>query len=205
SPQKGKGKSVGKQFPISWKLALAKVKQNQTNMWKMGKDEEKTFNFVKIKTHVLKVHIHCQGCMRKVKIEAEQHKVTVSGKVKSTKLLIKKLAKSGKYAESWTKNDAYDLNKQHIPMDGLDLSENNTPRWELDSDLKDNHNFNDHEDNITNALDYYVAALPPRNTLPVYEYNYHFPANKQLGPCSYYNNYPYPYPIMYMDMPDMSP
>ncbi|CAA0843108.1 Heavy metal transport/detoxification superfamily protein [Striga hermonthica] len=179
----------------------------------MGKDEEKTFTFVKIKTHVLKVHIHCQGCMLKVKkllrkvegvyevkIEAEQHKVTVAGKVKSTKLLIEKLAKSGKHAELWTKTEPY-LNEQHSPMDGLDLSDqNNTPRWELDSDLKDNkHNLNDQEDNITDAPDYYQDGP---NMSPVYEYNYHFPANKQLAPWCY-NNYPYPYPIMYMDMPDM--
>ncbi|KAK1383093.1 hypothetical protein POM88_020828 [Heracleum sosnowskyi] len=69
---------------------------------------------LKIKTHVLKVHVHCLGCKRKVKklltkiegvyavnIDLEQQKVTVSGIVDPC-LLINKLAKSGKYAELWT-------------------------------------------------------------------------------------------------------
>ncbi|KAL8123917.1 uncharacterized protein LOC141717897 [Apium graveolens] len=71
-------------------------------------------NVIRIKTHVLKVHIHCLGCKRKVKkllkkiegvyavnIDLEQQKVTVSGIVDPL-LLIKILAKSGKYAELWS-------------------------------------------------------------------------------------------------------
>lgn len=69
---------------------------------------------LKIKTHVLKVHILCLGCKRKVKkllkkiegvyavnIDKEQQKVTVSGIVDPC-LLIKKFGKYGKYAELWS-------------------------------------------------------------------------------------------------------
>ncbi|GJV79770.1 heavy metal-associated isoprenylated plant protein 35-like protein [Tanacetum coccineum] len=67
-------------------------------------------------TCVLKVSIHCVGCMRKVKkvlqtiegvytidIDAKQHKVTVLGNVE-VDTLIKKLIKSGKHAERWPEN-----------------------------------------------------------------------------------------------------
>ncbi|KAL6587835.1 hypothetical protein OROMI_000813 [Orobanche minor] len=60
-----------------------------------------------------------------VKIEAGEHKVTVSGKVDCAEL-IDKLAKTGKHAEIWTpptsnwsENGAY-LNKQRTLMHGLD-------------------------------------------------------------------------------------
>ncbi|PWA61451.1 heavy metal-associated isoprenylated plant protein 32 [Artemisia annua] len=71
------------------------------------------FYMYSVKTCVLKVNIHCDGCKRKVKkilqkiegvfqvsIDAEQGKVTVSGTV-APPSLIKKLAKSGKHAEIW--------------------------------------------------------------------------------------------------------
>ncbi|KAL3640395.1 hypothetical protein CASFOL_015363 [Castilleja foliolosa] len=134
-------------------------------MWKMAKDEEQEemkFKFVKIKTHVLKVHIHCQGCMHKVKkllrkvegvyevrIEVDEHKVTVLGKVDSWRL-IEKLAKSGKHAEIWTppkcnsfRNKTY-LNKQPSLMDGFDSvdykpRDENVPMWEFESYPKTNH------------------------------------------------------------------
>ncbi|KAL1536976.1 hypothetical protein AAHA92_29543 [Salvia divinorum] len=77
-------------------------------------EEDTNFDFVRIKTYVLKVHIHCQGCMHKVKkvlrkiqgvyevkFDAEAHKVTVLGNVDGD-ILIKKLAKSGKHAEFWS-------------------------------------------------------------------------------------------------------
>ncbi|KAF7851389.1 hypothetical protein BT93_L4008 [Corymbia citriodora subsp. variegata] len=64
-----------------------------------------------IKTHLLKVHVNCLGCQRKVKkllrkihgvfsvhIDPEQELVTVSGTVDSD-VLIEKLAGSGKHAE----------------------------------------------------------------------------------------------------------
>ncbi|KAL3719482.1 hypothetical protein ACJRO7_004446 [Eucalyptus globulus] len=64
-----------------------------------------------IKTHLLKVHVNCLGCRRKVKkllrkidgvysvhIDPEQELVTVSGTVDSD-VLIEKLAGSGKHAE----------------------------------------------------------------------------------------------------------
>ncbi|XP_022138660.1 heavy metal-associated isoprenylated plant protein 32-like, partial [Momordica charantia] len=74
----------------------------------MSKEE-----FLKIQKFVLKVNIHCDGCKQKVKkilqkidgvftteIDAELGKVTVSGNVDAA-TLIKKLSKSGKYAEIW--------------------------------------------------------------------------------------------------------
>ncbi|KAL3505861.1 hypothetical protein ACH5RR_031243 [Cinchona calisaya] len=74
----------------------------------MSKEE-----FLKIKTCVLKVNIHCDGCKNKVKkilqkidgvyktnIDSELGKVTISGNV-DPETLIKKLRKSGKRAELW--------------------------------------------------------------------------------------------------------
>lgn len=74
----------------------------------MAKDE-----ILKAKTWVLKVHIHCEGCKKKVKkvlqsvegvyttvVDSAQQKVTVTGNVDS-EILIKKLLKSGKHAELW--------------------------------------------------------------------------------------------------------
>ncbi|KAL7090224.1 hypothetical protein ACP275_12G027000 [Erythranthe tilingii] len=110
-------------------------------MWKMAEDEYNNFKFVKIETHILKVRIHCQGCMHKVKkllrkiegvyeveIDAEEDKVTVTGNVDPT-ILIKKLAKSGKNAElweispnNWLENDTY-LNEMQSPMYSFDSSE----------------------------------------------------------------------------------
>ncbi|KAK2405168.1 Heavy metal transport/detoxification superfamily protein [Trifolium repens] len=76
--------------------------------------KEEDFKLLKIQTCVLKVNIHCDGCKQKVKkllqriegvyqvqIEAEQQKVTVSGSVDAA-TLIKKLVRSGKYAELWS-------------------------------------------------------------------------------------------------------
>ncbi|KAK4477659.1 hypothetical protein RD792_016904 [Penstemon davidsonii] len=82
-------------------------------MWEMSQEEEGNFEYIKVKVHVLKVPIHCQGCMRKVKkvlrkidgvykveIDAEENKVTVSGDIDCA-ILIKKLEKSGKHVEVW--------------------------------------------------------------------------------------------------------
>lgn len=76
-----------------------------------GMSKEESFKLLKMQTIVLKVHIHCEGCKKKVKkllqkidgvydttIDAEQQKVTVIGNVDS-EILIKKLTKSGKHAE----------------------------------------------------------------------------------------------------------
>ncbi|XP_010907378.1 uncharacterized protein [Elaeis guineensis] len=74
---------------------------------------EDSTNFLKARTCVLKVNIHCDGCKKKVKkllhkiegvyltyIDAEQGKVTVSGNVDPA-ILLKKLNKAGKHAELW--------------------------------------------------------------------------------------------------------
>ncbi|TXG69978.1 hypothetical protein EZV62_004913 [Acer yangbiense] len=83
-----------------------------------------------IQTCILKVHMHCQGCQKKVKkllrkiegtistyscvysvqINAEEQVVMVSGSVDST-TLIKKLAKSGKHAEIWSPSSYERLNQ----------------------------------------------------------------------------------------------
>ncbi|EHA8591541.1 heavy metal-associated isoprenylated plant protein 32 [Cocos nucifera] len=78
---------------------------------RMGKED--SINFLKARTCVLKVNIHCDGCKKKVKkllhkiegvyltnIDAEQGKVTVSGNVDPA-ILLKKLNKAGKHAELW--------------------------------------------------------------------------------------------------------
>ncbi|XP_057853476.1 heavy metal-associated isoprenylated plant protein 34 [Cryptomeria japonica] len=69
---------------------------------------------VVIKTFVLKVYIHCEGCKKKVKkvlqgvegvltttIDAPEQKVTVIGNVASADILVKRLIKAGKHAEEW--------------------------------------------------------------------------------------------------------
>ncbi|XP_038878146.1 uncharacterized protein LOC120070300 [Benincasa hispida] len=77
-------------------------------------------HFMKVETHVLKVHMNCQGCLQKVRkllkriegvykvnINSEQQKVTVTGSVDST-ILIKKLLKLGKHAELWSSTSKQD-------------------------------------------------------------------------------------------------
>ncbi|XP_073009830.1 uncharacterized protein [Typha latifolia] len=89
--------------------------------------KEEATKFLKIKTFVLKVHIHCDGCKKKVKkllhkidgvyttnIDAEQGKVTVSGNV-DLSTIIKKLSKAGKHAEIWASKGGeinFNLNNQ---------------------------------------------------------------------------------------------
>ncbi|XP_020588947.1 heavy metal-associated isoprenylated plant protein 32-like [Phalaenopsis equestris] len=92
-------------------------------MNKLTKAED--LNLLKLKTCVLKVNIHCEGCAKKVKkilqkidgvysvaIDEEQGKVTVTGNVDSS-ILVKKLRKSGKHAElcSSKKNSNIDATK----------------------------------------------------------------------------------------------
>ncbi|WOL15834.1 hypothetical protein Cni_G24615 [Canna indica] len=68
---------------------------------------------LKYQTLVLKVSIHCEGCRKQVKkilqcmegvyrtaIDAQQHKVVVTGNV-AAEVLIKKLVNAGKHAELW--------------------------------------------------------------------------------------------------------
>ncbi|XP_047957231.1 heavy metal-associated isoprenylated plant protein 32-like isoform X1 [Salvia hispanica] len=70
-------------------------------------------DLLKVQTCVLRVNIHCEGCMHKVKkklqkvegvykvsIDSEQGKVTVSGNADPASL-IEKLEKAGKHAELW--------------------------------------------------------------------------------------------------------
>ncbi|XP_042066885.1 heavy metal-associated isoprenylated plant protein 32-like [Salvia splendens] len=70
-------------------------------------------DMLKVQTCVLRVNIHCEGCMHKVKkklqkvdgvykvsIDAEQGKVMVSGNADPASL-IEKLEKAGKHAELW--------------------------------------------------------------------------------------------------------
>ncbi|KAM0001955.1 putative heavy metal-associated domain, HMA, heavy metal-associated domain superfamily [Helianthus debilis subsp. tardiflorus] len=79
-----------------------------------------TFFFLLKQTFSLKVNIHCDGCKHKVRkilkkiegvysvdIDSGQQKVNVSGNVDSN-TLIKKLIKSGKYAEVWPSSDQED-------------------------------------------------------------------------------------------------
>ncbi|KAK3194051.1 hypothetical protein Dsin_025361 [Dipteronia sinensis] len=79
---------------------------------------------LKYQTWVLRVSIHCEGCKKKVRkvlkdiedvyatdIDSQQHKVTVTGNVDSD-TLIKRLAKSGKYAELWPEQPAEKKDKK---------------------------------------------------------------------------------------------
>ncbi|KAJ0962742.1 hypothetical protein J5N97_027864 [Dioscorea zingiberensis] len=88
----------------------------------MTKDAD--FKLLEIKTIILKVNIDCDGCRLKVKkllqriegvytvsIDAECQKVTVSGNVDSA-TLIKKLARSGKHAELWSKKSSTQVNNK---------------------------------------------------------------------------------------------
>lgn len=86
----------------------------------MSKEE-----FLKIRTCVLKVNIHCDGCKKKVKkilqkiegvytakIDSELGRVIVSGNV-DPDTLIKKLTKNGKHAELWGAPKANNHNNQN--------------------------------------------------------------------------------------------
>ncbi|KAI9180465.1 hypothetical protein LWI28_005029 [Acer negundo] len=95
---------------------------------------------LKYQTWVLRVSIHCEGCKKKVRkvlkdiegvyatdIDSQQHKVTVTGNVDSD-TLIKRLAKSGKYAELWPEKPAEKKDKKpaknpEIAADGDKLPE----------------------------------------------------------------------------------
>ncbi|KAJ6710473.1 HEAVY METAL-ASSOCIATED ISOPRENYLATED PLANT PROTEIN 33-RELATED [Salix koriyanagi] len=108
---------------------------------------------LKYQTWVLKVSIHCEGCKKKVKkvlqsidgvykteVDSHQHKVTVTGSV-DAQILIKKLVRSGKYAELWPKSsenkekksgESQSNNKKKSPKDvqevgGVDDHQKNTP------------------------------------------------------------------------------
>ncbi|XP_057792178.1 heavy metal-associated isoprenylated plant protein 35-like [Salvia miltiorrhiza] len=75
--------------------------------------EESAQPIKQLKTTIIRASIHCQGCRRKVEkilsqihgvehvdVDAQQHKVTVTGDVDAD-TLIRKLIKSGKNAELW--------------------------------------------------------------------------------------------------------
>ncbi|KAG5231762.1 heavy metal-associated isoprenylated plant protein [Salix suchowensis] len=84
---------------------------------------EEALDMLKYQTWVLKVSIHCEGCKKKVKkvlqsidgvyktdVDSHRHKVTVTGNV-DAQALIKKLMRSGKYAELWPENSADKVKK----------------------------------------------------------------------------------------------
>ncbi|KAL2499484.1 Uncharacterized protein Adt_25034 [Abeliophyllum distichum] len=98
----------------------------------------------KKKTHVLKVHVHCHGCVQKVKkllrriegvyevtIDSEEHKVTVSGNVDCA-TLIRKLAKSGKQAKLWSSSPSQDRELTNWPYDDKYLNQMQNPMASLD-------------------------------------------------------------------------
>lgn len=78
---------------------------------------------LKYQTWTLRVHIHCEGCKKKVKkilqnidgvymttIDSQQHKVTVTGNIEA-ETLIKRLAKSGKPAQLWPEKKQKEIEK----------------------------------------------------------------------------------------------
>ncbi|KAK6152847.1 hypothetical protein DH2020_012486 [Rehmannia glutinosa] len=116
----------------------------------MAEDEEKNYN---VRSHF--AFLHHIG-VYEVKIEAEEHKVTVTGNIDCTTLIMK-LVKSGKHAEIWapTRNDYLKdemyLNQLQSLMEDLDSSESkpppvypcdeNNPRWEFESYLNNNNRY----------------------------------------------------------------
>ncbi|KNA18663.1 hypothetical protein SOVF_068720 [Spinacia oleracea] len=82
---------------------------------------------LKYQTWTLRVPIHCEGCKKKVKkilqkidgvymttIDAQQHKVTVTGNIEAQTLL-QKLSKSGKPAELWADQSVKKDNMSEAP------------------------------------------------------------------------------------------
>lgn len=126
----------------------------------MGKEEQ--FEVLKLKTHLLKVNIHCDGCKLRVKrllhriqgvlsveVDVEKQKVTVQANVDSS-TLIKKLRRAGKHAEVWpdkpsnqAKNNG--SNKQPKPG-GRNEKQNKVPHKPLPPYSSDEDNLDDKED-----------------------------------------------------------
>ncbi|KAJ4823627.1 hypothetical protein Tsubulata_032162, partial [Turnera subulata] len=95
------------------------------------------YNWKKRETHVLKVHVNCEGCRLKVRkilrkiegvytvnINTEHQVVIVSGNVDSA-VLIKKLKRSGKRAEVWSSSPTYNHKQEQSNMDQIQFSATN--------------------------------------------------------------------------------
>lgn len=127
----------------------AKRQQRGIVAVRMGKEEH--FQVLKVKTHILKVSIHCDGCKLKVKkllhriqgvfsvdIDLENQKVTVQANVDSS-ALIEKLIRAGKHAELWpqkssNQNNNKKQNKQ-AAAPAKDNKKKNKEHWK-ESNLK---------------------------------------------------------------------
>ncbi|KAJ6334515.1 hypothetical protein OIU76_008023 [Salix suchowensis] len=107
---------------------------------------------LKYQTWVLKVSIHCEGCKKKVKkvlqsidgvykaeVDSHQHKVTVTGSV-DAQILIKKLVRSGKYAELWPKSSENKEKKS---------GESQSNNKKSPKDVQEVGGDNDHQKNTT--------------------------------------------------------
>ncbi|KAG6538739.1 heavy metal-associated isoprenylated plant protein 37-like [Zingiber officinale] len=116
----------------------------------MGKEEH--FEVLKVKTHILKVNIHCHGCKLKVKkllhriqgvfsvdIDLENQKVTVQANVDSS-TLIKKLIRAGKHAELWPQKSSDQSNNKkqnsQTAAPAKDNKKKNKEQWKEESNLK---------------------------------------------------------------------
>ncbi|XP_073017104.1 uncharacterized protein [Primulina eburnea] len=156
-------------------------------------------------TNVLKVHIHCQGCMQQVKkllrkvegvyeviIDAEEHKVTVLGNVDAT-TLIKSLVKSGKHAEiwpqkrsNWFEEDVY-LNKRQSLINSPNIC-NHGEKMQMDDDCP-NGNINGVGTMDTSIENLTNSSVPggfsgPKNLnegFPPYGYHYPLPTTTDAG------------------------
>ncbi|WCJ25269.1 Heavy metal transport/detoxification superfamily protein [Euphorbia peplus] len=111
-------------------------------MWRNTDKQQQ--QLLRVQTHVLKVHVNCEGCKAKVskllkkidgvysvEIDAENQLVIVSGCVDSS-TLIKKLAKSGKRAELYSPLSKYllklkqpNLNQTQFLPNDFNLSNHN--------------------------------------------------------------------------------
>lgn len=110
--------------------------------------------------HVLRVSIHCQGCLRKVKkilqaldgvhnvdIDLRQQKVVVTGNVNS-QTLIKKLTKAGKHAELWpqkpdSKKKKQDKQSDHESTQGI--NQDDTEPVQVEAPATDDNNVKNSE------------------------------------------------------------
>ncbi|CAI9758427.1 unnamed protein product [Fraxinus pennsylvanica] len=128
-------------------------------------------------TQVLKVHVHCHGCVQKVKkilrriegvyevtIDAEEHKVTVSGNVDSA-TLIKKLAKTGKHAKLWQSNPSEDGELTNWPDNDKSLDQIQNSMATLDHPTETDH-WDFHE-NINKGLETEFLKGERENSLGV--------------------------------------
>ncbi|KAK4273196.1 hypothetical protein QN277_021644 [Acacia crassicarpa] len=113
-------------------------------------EEDPPLAALRCQTWVLKVLIHCEGCKKKVnkvlqgidgvyttEIDPQQHKVTVIGNVDAN-TLIKKLVRSGKFAELWPSEKAQKKDKKSKSKGNNKQKKDQTNSEPLGDDIEQN-------------------------------------------------------------------